>query len=316
YAGNGFSSDWGVRILSSESPLFNPRGYHYGSVWPLFTGWTALAEYQYGNSTQGFMHIMNNLYIKNHWALGYVEEVMNGAVYKPSGVCPHQCWSETNILHPAITGMIGWKPDAPAKSAELSPRFPLHWNEVIINNLHVGKTVLQLQMERTKTSTQYEFNLIRGPKIVINFTPEITTGMIIDEAKLNGKIIKACSHTKRGLLTEPISFLLKDKVEIVFHHHSGVGMIPLTPKPMPEESSKGYRIIDANLDGEKYQVTLQGKSGSVGLFEMMIFDQSVKSVDGAQIKSLNDKGVIQLEVPFLRSRQKFVNISVIVEFEQ
>lgn len=315
YAGNGFSSDWGVRILSSESPLFNPSGYHYGSVWPLFTGWTALAEYQYGNSTQGFMHIMNNLNIKNNWALGYVEEVMNGAIYKPSGVCPHQCWSETNILHPAITGMIGWKPDAPAKSAELSPRFPLHWNEVKINNLHVGKTVLQLQMERTKTSTQYEFKLIRGPNILINFTSEIATGMIIDEAKLNGKIIKVCSHTKRGLLAEPISFLLKDKVGIVFHHHNGVGMIPLMPKPMPDESSKGYRIIDANLDGEKYQVTLQGRSGSAGIFEMMIFDQSVKSVDGAQIKSLKDNGVLQLEVPFLRSRQKFVSTSVIVEFE-
>jgi hypothetical protein len=158
--------------------------------------------------------------------------------------------------------------------------------------------------------------LIRGPNILINFTPEIATGMIIDEAKLNGKIIKVCSHTKRGLLAEPISFLLKDKVEIFFHHHSGVGMIPLMPKPMPDESSKGYRIIDANLDGEKYQVTLQGKSGSTGVFEMMIFDQSVKSVEGAQIKSLNDNGVLQLDVPFNRSRQKFVSISVIVEFEQ
>lgn len=315
YAGNGFSSDWGVRILSSESPLFNPSGYHYGSVWPLFTGWTALAEYQYGNSTQGFMHIMNNLNIKNDWALGYVEEVLDGAVYKPSGVCPHQCWSETNILHPAITGMIGWKPDAPAKSAELSPRFPLHWNKVTINNLHVDKTVFQLQMERTKTSTQYEFKLTGGPKILINFTPEIATGMIIDEAKLNGKIIEVCSHTKRGLPAEPISFLLKDKVEIVLHHHSGVGMLPLMPQPAPGDSSKGYRIIDANLDGKKYQVTLQGKSGSAGIFEMMIFDQFVKSAEGAQIKSLSDKGILQLEVPFHRSGQKFVSISVIVEFE-
>jgi glycogen debranching enzyme len=30
YAGNGFSTDWGVRILSSSSPLFKPQGYHYG----------------------------------------------------------------------------------------------------------------------------------------------------------------------------------------------------------------------------------------------------------------------------------------------
>ncbi|MCX6138048.1 MAG: GH116 family glycosyl hydrolase [Ignavibacteriales bacterium] len=93
YAGNGFTTNWGVRILSSSSPLFNPGGYHYGSVWPLFTGWAALAEYEYGNSTQGFAHIWENIFIKKHWALGFVQEVMSGAVYRPSGICPHQCWS-------------------------------------------------------------------------------------------------------------------------------------------------------------------------------------------------------------------------------
>ncbi|MCK4689624.1 MAG: hypothetical protein KAT41_04945, partial [Candidatus Marinimicrobia bacterium] len=179
----------------------------------------------------------------------------------------------------------------------------------------VGKTVLQLQMERTKTSTQYEFKLIRGPNILINFTPEIATGMIVDEAKLNDEIIEVCSHTKRGLLAEPISFLLKDEVEIVFHHHSGVGMIPLMPQPAPDEFSKGYRIINTNLELKEYQVTLQGRSGSAGVFEMMIFDRSVKSVDGARIKRLNDKGVLQLKVPFHRSKQKFVSTSVIVRFE-
>ncbi|MCK4447562.1 MAG: hypothetical protein KAW56_10835 [Candidatus Marinimicrobia bacterium] len=315
YAENGFSSDWGVRILSSESLLFNPRGYHEGSVWPLFTGWTALAEYRYGNSTQGFMHIMNNLYIKNHWALGYVEEVMNGAVYKPSGVCPHQCWSETNILHPAITGMIGWKPDAPAKSAELSPRFPWHWNKVKINNLHAGKTVLQLQMERTKTSTNYEFDLSKGPNIKLHFKPEIPDGMIIQEAKLNAGTIEVNPYTKRGLLAEPISFILKDHIEITFYHHGGIGMIPLMPQPMPGESSKGYRIIDTTLEGKRYIVELQGKANTIGTFEIMIFDQSVKSVKGAQIKSLSENGVMKLEVPFHQSRQKFVSTSVILEFD-
>ena len=112
YAGNSFSADWGLRILSSASPLFNPRGYHYGGVWPLFTGWAALAEYAYGRPVQGFTHITNNMVIKNYWAAGFVEEVMSGAVYRPAGVCPHQCWSETNIAHPAISGMLGWRPDA------------------------------------------------------------------------------------------------------------------------------------------------------------------------------------------------------------
>ena len=35
-------TDWGARILSNRSALYDPLSYHYGSVWPLFTGWAAM----------------------------------------------------------------------------------------------------------------------------------------------------------------------------------------------------------------------------------------------------------------------------------
>ena len=30
-------TDWGARIISNQSRLYDPLSYHYGSVWPLFT---------------------------------------------------------------------------------------------------------------------------------------------------------------------------------------------------------------------------------------------------------------------------------------
>ena len=34
------ATDWGARIISvNQSQLYDPLSYHYGSVWPLFTGW-------------------------------------------------------------------------------------------------------------------------------------------------------------------------------------------------------------------------------------------------------------------------------------
>ena len=172
YAGNGFSTDWGVRILSSGSSLFNPQGYHYGSVWPLYTGWTTLAEYQYGRSTQAFSHLVNNLMIKNHWALGFVEEVMNGVTYQPAGVCPHQCWSETNILHPGLAGMIGWKPFALERVAEIRPRFPAHWNAVRVNHLRIGNARLSMDMERYVNETRYRFQREQGKPVHIKLFPD------------------------------------------------------------------------------------------------------------------------------------------------
>src|SRR5207244_4047258 len=40
-------TDWGMRIISSTSPKYSAGGYHFGSVWPLFTGWASVGEYSY-----------------------------------------------------------------------------------------------------------------------------------------------------------------------------------------------------------------------------------------------------------------------------
>ena len=54
------ATDWGQRILADDSELYDPLSYHYGSVWPLFTGWTAMAAYRYGRPHVGFQALMAN----------------------------------------------------------------------------------------------------------------------------------------------------------------------------------------------------------------------------------------------------------------
>ena len=44
-ADSDHETDWGMRIISSHSALYDASGYHYGSVWPLFTGWASVGEY-------------------------------------------------------------------------------------------------------------------------------------------------------------------------------------------------------------------------------------------------------------------------------
>ena len=40
-------ADWGMRIISSRAAKYSAGGYHFGSVWPLFTGWASVGEYRY-----------------------------------------------------------------------------------------------------------------------------------------------------------------------------------------------------------------------------------------------------------------------------
>ena len=54
------ATDWGHRLLSKESRLYDPLSYHYGSVWPLFTGWASVAAYRHGRPHVGFQALMAN----------------------------------------------------------------------------------------------------------------------------------------------------------------------------------------------------------------------------------------------------------------
>jgi len=315
YAGNGFSADWGVRILSSESPLFNPTGYHYGSVWPLFTGWTALGEYEYGNSTQGFTHIMNNLYIKNHWALGFVEEVMSGAIYTPSGVCPHQCWSETNILHPAITSMIGWKPDAPSKSVTLKPRFPLQWDSVHVAHLRVGNSFVSLWMKRQLDRTEYRLVLEHGAPVKIFLSPELPLGMTVNRVQINGMSIEFSREVSRGTLRNAIPVALSKSATVVLEHTGGIGVLPIVPRPSPGDSSMGYRLVSQQLQEDTFTAVFEGMARTELDVKVKTFDKKIVSAEGAVLKKETSNGSAVLSVSFEPSETRYVRRTVKIQVQ-
>ncbi|HEX9006803.1 MAG TPA: hypothetical protein VF889_05885, partial [Bacteroidota bacterium] len=316
YASDAFTVDWGVRIVGSGSPLFNPTGYHYGSVWPLFTGWTALAEYEYGKSDQAFSHILGTMYIKNNWALGFVQEVMNGAVYKPSGVCPHQCWSETNILHPGIHGMIGWNPRATEHAARLSPRFPISWDHVTVRNLRAGGSLLDLTMERSRHSVVYRFTLKKGTPLTVDFSPEFPPGTELINAAVNGTPVKIPPGRKRQLIAEPVRFTLTRTAEVRFTCSGGVGVVPLRPRPAPGDSSGATRIIGASLDGLFYTIDLEGKSGTSVPVQLMAFDQKIIAVKGGTLVGEAPGGRFELDVPFGPSPSGVARKQVSVQFSE
>lgn len=314
WAGNGFSPDWGIRIIGADSPYFNPTGYHYGSVWPLFTGWAGLAEYQYGRSVQGFTRIMNNLLIYRCWGLGYVEEVMHGTEYRPAGVCPHQCWSETNVLHPALSGMAGIEADAPRNRLGLKPRFPLHWDRAAVKNIRVGGAVIDLEFRREKNLTTYQLALREGRAISIDLQPEIPEGMEITAIEIAGKSQPLSQRGPRGLLAAAVSFTLENTAMVQLRHRGGIGMVPLVAQPQPGDSSQGYRIINTRLEGNRYHITLEGKSGGRGVFYLKTFGVSIKRAEGGEIIPAPGEGVWELTVRFDEDAAGYSRKALIVEW--
>ncbi len=71
-------ADWGMRIISSRSAKYGAGGYHFGSVWPLFTGWASVGEYRYHRSLPGFSNLKANAELALDGSLGHVTEVLVG----------------------------------------------------------------------------------------------------------------------------------------------------------------------------------------------------------------------------------------------
>src|SRR5690606_16177900 len=56
-AADDYSAPWGVRMISRRDARYRPGGYHFGAVWPLFTGWAALAAFALGRADEGWRHL-------------------------------------------------------------------------------------------------------------------------------------------------------------------------------------------------------------------------------------------------------------------
>jgi glycogen debranching enzyme len=310
FAGADYSTDWGVRILSARSAHFSPQGYHYGSVWPLFTGWMALAEYAAGRSTQAFTHVMNNVLGYRHWSLGFLEEVLNGVTYEPAGVCAHQCWSQTNVLHPVYEGLIGFFPDAPRGRIRLEPRIPAEWNTFRADNLCAGASRIRLEVERAPGRTSYRLILQKGPPIAIAFAPELPNGSLIQDVQVDGTSIERRGRGRTGLLEKPISIHLDGSAVVNLDHQGGLQVLPIIPHPEPGDTSVYPRILDASLDGGVYIIELEGCAGSESDLRVRLFDQEVGRIEGASVTDDSDRNELRLRTSFDGEAKEYIHKTI------
>lgn len=100
-ASDAFTAPWGVRIMPNDVPGYDPGGYHTGAVWPLFTGWVALAEARSGRLESSRRHWKQILALYDRYALGAFPEVLHGEEPRRIGVTPDQAWSTAMALWPA-----------------------------------------------------------------------------------------------------------------------------------------------------------------------------------------------------------------------
>lgn len=313
YAGNAFTTDWGVRIISEFNPKSNPGSYHEGLVWPLFTGWVSLAEYYTGSYTSGFLHLMQILNNYHDWALGSIPESLNGRIYRSGGVCALQCWSETMILQDAIEGMLGFRTDALLKELNLSPHFPWDWNNVHVSNIRMNKTLIDLKMDRSSQETKFYLTNKGKPSNII-FQPSFPLFTEVQSVEIDGKSVPFKINTQ----SESIELSINKKIElkegkstILIKHHGGKAVLSPFIQPKPGQENIGLKVLSQIADGQKLRSIINGKPGKT--YQIKVFSaEPIKNVIGGKIINRKDATSI-VEVTLPQSDEKYINFELIIE---
>ncbi|MEN8225187.1 MAG: GH116 family glycosyl hydrolase [Bacteroidota bacterium] len=299
FASNDFTADWGVRIARQSGPHYHPRGYHSGSVWPLFTGWVALAEYKLNRPLQGFGHIMNNLNVYKSFSLAYVEEVLNGQKYTPSGVCPHQCWSQTMVLQPVIEGLLGLEPDASRNKLHIYPSIPYEWDSIKVKNIRLANRYINWKMLRQEKLTTYTFEG-QTAGLVIDFQPLFPEGTQISEIIINGKSQAVNACTPGGGVRLKIYHESTGDTEIIVKHNGGISLITPECFPLANEESSGIRIIDTYWNDNTYIIKAEGAAGMQYELEVISDMGSPKSVSGAKYTQKGNRIFLKTDFPAMK----------------
>ena len=166
WASHRFDTDWGARSVAESDPRFDPMSYHEGSVWPLFTGWAALAEYRSGHPLAGWTMTMQNADLTYAQDPGAVTELLSGVFYEPFGrSTSHQLWSSAMVLTPLLRGMFGLQVNGVEHTLRVDPQLPADWDRVSLKRVRVGDSVVDLSFTRESDAWHVELAPLQGPSV-------------------------------------------------------------------------------------------------------------------------------------------------------
>jgi hypothetical protein len=152
--------------VAETAAIYDGTSYHQGSVWPLYTGWAALAEYRSGHPLAGYQALMQNADLTTAQDPGAVTELLSGTYFEPFGrSTSHQLWSSAMVVTPLLRGMFGVRVDAAKHAVTVTPHLPATWLTAEIHRLRVGDSVVDLLYQRVAGAMNVTLDMKSGAAV-------------------------------------------------------------------------------------------------------------------------------------------------------
>jgi len=294
-------TDWGMRIISNRSPLFSGGGYHFGSVWPLFTGWASVGEYRYHRAHPAYANLRANALLAFDGSLGHVTEVLSGAYYQSlSTSSPHQIWSAAMVVTPLLRGLFGLETNAITGTLTFAPHVPADWTSFGIRNVPVGTAKMDLRYRKDLGGITLEVKAPGNATRTIEFEPAVSLRAKVLGVEFNGRAVPfkmqtsdADQHVLVRITVAGSTNSLRIRLQDDF------GFSYAGELPNIGATSQGLRILYEAWTPARDRLTINVSGLADGRYELYIWNAGqIASVDGAKpFKAAGGKASLILELP-------------------
>jgi glycogen debranching enzyme len=258
------AADWGQRLLSERSRLYDPLSYHYGSVWPLFTGWAAVGAYRYGRPHVGYQATMANALLTFDNALGFVTELLSGAFDAPFGRSSHhQVWSEAMVVSPVLRGLLGLEASGGGRSLTFAPLLPADWDRVEARNVAVGDARVDFRLERGRTEETVTLTRRGGSAgaLRVRVAPSFPLDATVRSATVDGRTAAPRVSRQGDVQRAEVELEATGSHRVVFRIDAGTGVYAAVEAPRRGAASQGLRVLRARAEGSRLTLLLDGRAG-------------------------------------------------------
>lgn len=278
-------ADWGMRIISSKASRYDGGGYHYGSVWPLFTGWASVGEYRYHREASAYSNLRSNSLLALDGSPGHVTEVLSGDYYQGlSTSSPHQIWSAAMVISSVLRGMMGLETDAVNNRLTFAPHIPAAWSSFTIHNVHAGSTVLNFDFHRT--SEQMTLEVESSDKSRLDFSPALSLRAHVISADLNGaRVPFKLENSPSDQHIVVAASLIKGKNTLRIRLRNDFAVDYSNALPALGSSTQGLRIVSESWSGSRDALSLDLAGFAASTYNLDLWNQAqVASVDGGKLQ--------------------------------
>jgi glycogen debranching enzyme len=164
-----FFARWGIRTVAYGEARYNPMSYHNGSIWPHDNALIALGFARYGLK-HSVAHVFKGLFAAATYMdlrrlpelfCGFRREKGRGPTLYPVACAP-QAWASATPFS-LLEAALGLEFDAQRGEIRLrNPCLPAFLNEVVLRDLHLGPSSVDLRVSRHDDEVALEVLRTRG----------------------------------------------------------------------------------------------------------------------------------------------------------